>query len=104
MYRRLIVWTFLLALGLQVSGSVFAAVIPQPDCQMAAEHHSESPHKPCCPTGTHTVSCCLDIGLAVIPMAPSSSALSPGSSLVPPWRTTSFSSRGDSPLIRPPIL
>ena len=85
---RLLLLVFLLLGGLQVSQS-FASV---------AAHA-------CCPdAGLHS-SCCLDAGLA-----PLASAASNGTSLwcgrtvcAAPLKSGLFRSRGESPLIRPPI-
>jgi hypothetical protein len=108
MKRQFIAWIVLIVLGLQ--GSLVLAAAPpsmQPDCQTSMESRADTAHKkPCCPSGAHTMSCCLDVG--VMAMAISTTPLSVAwygrSALIPVWRTARFSSRGDSPLIRPPIL
>jgi hypothetical protein len=105
--RQLIVWVLLLVLGLEAPVA-FAAIAPsmQPDCHGATESPADTSHKPCCPGGAHTMSCCLNVGIVglAIPMGPLSVAWYGRSAPLPMWRTASFFTRGDSPLIRPPIL
>jgi hypothetical protein len=108
MKRQLIALTLMLAIGLQSSLAAFAATSPMmSDCQTAAIAHSDASQDSCCPKGQHTMSCCLNLCLANIGVT-----VSPAASLVcyarsapalPALKST-FSSRGDSPLIRPPIL
>jgi hypothetical protein len=104
MKRQLTALLLTLALGLQGS-SAFAAVTPlmQSDNQTSAESHHAS-HK-CCPTGGLNASCCPDACVASVAI-PNSSGLVVGSGRTAPlqFRTTIFFSRGESPLIRPPIL
>lgn len=108
MKRQVIVWILLLAVGLQGSVVAFAAGAASmpPDDQSTVGIHSPVSHMPCCPTGSHTMTCCLDGCLAVmaIPVTPPTLAWYGRPVRVPPMPATSFSSRGDSPLIRPPIL
>jgi len=108
MKRALIAWIVLVALSLQGSMVAYAAVAASvPDCQMSGEMHSHAAHKPCCPGGSHAVSCCCpDVCGTVmgVPLTTSSLAWYGRSALIPQLSIESFSSRGDSPLIRPPIL
>jgi hypothetical protein len=109
MKRQLIALAMILAVGLQGSLTAFAAGIPvmQADCQTSAESQSVA-DKACCPSGAHTASCCSDACLAAATAAVSASP----TSLIWHNRTApvlqvgapAFFSRGDSPLIRPPIL
>ena len=104
--RRLIAWILLIVLGLEASLAL-AAIPPsmQSDCHSSTESHADTSHKPCCPSGAHTMSCCLDVGGVglAIPMAPLSFAWYGRSAPLPKGRTASFLTRGDTPLIRPPI-
>jgi hypothetical protein len=109
MKRPLLLWLILLAFSLQGSMAAFADVAPSmpSHCQTAADSHSMTSHKHCCRDGLHTADCCPDACAAVvaIPVSPPSSAAWFGRSvLIPQGRMTRFSTRGDSPLIRPPIL
>ena len=107
MTRQLVAFILMLALSLQGSVAAFAAVAPgQSDCQTASEGPAGTSHTSCCPSGLHTATCCQDACPAVIAITVSSSVLAwhclPAEFLQ--FHTTIFSSRGDSPLIRPPIL
>jgi hypothetical protein len=110
MKRQFIALIVMLAIGLQGSVVAFAGISPlmSTDCQTAAISHSDAAQDSCCPKGQHSMSCCLDAcagtvagAAAVIPQALNFLG-SP--SLLPQFRSTHLSSRGDSPLIRPPIL
>jgi hypothetical protein len=109
MKRELVILILMIAIGLQGSLAAFAATSPlmSTDCQTTATARSDASQDSCCPTGQHAMSCCLDLclssaGAAVSPaiplrwFAPSAPVKAAGTSI--------FSSRGDSPLIRPPIL
>ena len=104
MRRPLIILALLFAICLQSSPMLFAAA-PQmaSECQSNSEISSD---KSCCPTGVHIASCCLDacmmaanVSLGSIPMI-----WNGHSALIPQFEVSAFSSRGDSPLTRPPIL
>ena len=104
MRRQIIGLVLILAVCLQTAPVLFAAVRQMPsECQTVSEVHSE---KSCCPSGVHTTNCCLDACL----MAGSVSAASlplvwmGHSTFDPQFQGSAFSSRGDAPLIRPPIL
>lgn len=108
MKRQLIALIVMLAVGLQGSLVAFAAVAPlnQSDCQIAAESRADASRDSCCPNGLHTASCCLDVCLATaaVTVSPASLVWYGRTAPARQFHTTSFSSRGDSPLIRPPIL
>jgi hypothetical protein len=108
MKRQLIAVIVMFAIGLQGSLVAFAAAsVSMPsDCAMLAASQSESSHKSCCPSGLHTASCCLDTCLATAAVAapPAPLAWYGGAAPAVQFHMASFSSRGDSPLIRPPIL
>jgi len=106
MKRQLIALIVMIALGLQGSMIAFAGAQPmQSGCQSTSSNQ-DAALKSCCPSGLHTASCCLDACVAAMAIAVSPLSLvwygRTGSALQ--FRSTSFSSRGDSPLIRPPIL
>ena len=104
MKRQLIALILMLAVGLQGSVAAFAATSPvATDCQTAA--HSGASQDSCCPS-QRAVSCCLDLCLLTIGATVSQTALT---WFIPPIelmvvKPAIFSSRGDSPLIRPPII
>jgi hypothetical protein len=105
--RQLIALIVILALGLQGSLVAFAAAsasMPS-DCASSAASQDTS-QKSCCPKGLHPASCCLDACVATVAVAMSPATLIWYRRTAPAlqFRTASFSSRGDSPLIRPPIL
>jgi hypothetical protein len=110
MKRQFIAIIVMLAIDLQGSVVAFAGISPlmSTDCQTAANSHSDASQDSCCPKGQHSMSCCLEActgtvagAVTVIPQALDWL----GSATLPPqFRSTHFSSRGDSPLIRPPIL
>ena len=109
MKRELVVLILMIAIGLQSSLAAFAATSPlkSTDCQTATTAHPEASQNSCCPKGQHALSCCLDLCLSTVGAAVSSpvplSSFAP-SAPVMTARSSIFSSRGDSPLIRPPIL
>jgi hypothetical protein len=110
MKRQLIAIIVMLVIGLQSSVVAFAGISPlmSTDCQTAANSHSDASQDSCCPKGQRTMSCCLDAcaGTSAVAVATTLRALNwlGSTTLLPQFRTTHFSTRGDSPLIRPPIL
>jgi hypothetical protein len=108
--RQLIAIIVMLVIGLQSSVVAFAGTSPlmSTDCQIAANSHSDASQDSCCPKGGRTMSCCLDACAGtvagVVVMTPQALNRHDDATLVPQFRTMHFSSRGDSPLIRPPIL
>lgn len=108
MKRQLIAVIVMLGIGLQGSLVAVAAASAsmRSDCATAAASQSDPSHTSCCPSGLHTASCCLDACLATVAVAASPTPLVWNDRTAPALQshTTSFSSRGDSPLIRPPIL
>jgi|SRR5882757_8480403 len=107
MTRQFVALILMLAIGLQGSLAAFAAGAPgQSDCQTTAESHAGASHTSCCPSGSHMASCCLDACPTAVAVTASSAALvwHRRATSVLQLHTTTFSSRGDSPLIRPPIL
>jgi hypothetical protein len=108
MKRDLIALILMLAIGLQGSLAAFAAASPlmSTGCQTTAATHSDALQDSCCPKGERAMSCCLDLCLSTVGATVSPVALSwfasPAQLLTA--RPSIFSSRGDSPLIRPPIL
>ena len=108
MKRRLIAVMLMLAIGLQGSMAAFASTssLMSTDCRTAAISHSDASQNACCPKGQHAMSCCLDMCFADVGISVSQTALVRYARSAPslPDGTSTFSSRGDSPLIRPPIL
>jgi hypothetical protein len=111
MKRQLIAVIVMLAIGLQGSIVAFAGISPlmSTDCQTAAISHSGASQDSCCPKGQHTMGCCcLEACVGTVAGAvttlPQVPAWFGSATLVPQFLSTRFSSRGDSPLIRPPIL
>jgi hypothetical protein len=108
MKRQLIALIAMLAIGLQGTMAAFAATSPlmSTDCQSTASLHSDASKDTCCPKGQHAMSCCLDLCLSNVgvTVAPAALAWFARSAPVVPAQISIFSSRGDSPLIRPPIL
>jgi hypothetical protein len=110
MKRRLVALIMMLAIGLQSSVVAFAGISPimSTDCQTAGVSHSDASQDSCCPTGQRTLSCCLEACAGTVAgavtMTPQALNWHGHATLLPQLRTTHFSSRGDSPLIRPPIL
>jgi hypothetical protein len=110
MKRQLIAVIVMLAIGLQGAVVAFAGISPlmSTDCQTAAISHSDASQDSCCPKGQHTMSCCLEACVGTVAgavtMTPQALKWDAHATLPPQFRATHFSSRGDSPLIRPPIL
>jgi hypothetical protein len=110
MKRQLIAVIVMLAIGLQGSVVAFAGISPlmSTDCQSAAVSHSAASQDSCCPRGQHTMGCCLEACVGTVAGAvttmPQALSWLGSATLVPLFISTRFSSRGDSPLIRPPIL
>jgi hypothetical protein len=110
MKRQLFAIIVMLVIGLQSSVVAFAGISPlmSTDCQTAANSHSDASQDSCCPKGERTMSCCLEACAGTIAGAltttPQALNWHGHATLLPQFRTTHFSSRGDSPLIRPPIL
>jgi hypothetical protein len=108
MQSRFAAFIAILVIGLQSSMGAFAAASPltSMDCQSAAVAHSGASQDSCCSNGLRTMGCCQ----TACPTALGATA-SPASSVwygrtapALPFLTMTFASRGDSPLIRPPIL
>jgi hypothetical protein len=110
MNRQLIAVIVMLAIALQGSVVAFAGISPlmSTDCQSAAVSHSDASQDSCCPKGQHTMGCCLEACVGTVAGTVTTTAQSlnwqGSATLVPLFISTRFSSRGDSPLIRPPIL
>jgi hypothetical protein len=110
MKRRLLALVFMLAVGLQSSVIAVAAITPvrSTDCHGMGMSHPDAARHSCCPKGQHTMSGCLEACCATVagPVSATTQTVDrPASATQPPdFRTTHISSRGDSPLIRPPIL
>jgi hypothetical protein len=110
MKRQLLALIVILAIGLQGSVAAFAGIssLMASDCQTAAISHSAASQDSCCPKGHHTMSCCLEACLGTVAgaatAAPQALKWLGSAMLLPQFLSTRFSSRGDSPLIRPPIL
>jgi hypothetical protein len=110
MKRQLIATIVMLVISLQSSVVAFAGISPlmSTDCQIGANSHSDTSQDACCPKGQHTMSCCLEAcagtAAGVTAMTPQVLNWHGHATLLPQFRTTYFSSRGDAPLIRPPIL
>jgi hypothetical protein len=108
MKRELIALILMLAIGLQGSIAAFAATSPlmSTGCQATVAAHSDALQDSCCPKGERATSCCLDLCLSTVGAAVSPPALAwfASPAQLPTARPSIFSSRGDSPLIRPPIL
>jgi hypothetical protein len=107
MKRQLTALILMLAMGMQGSLVAFAAVQPllQSDCQTSTDRGA--PHNSCCPGGgSHPAGCCLDACLAAAALPALPASLVSYSRPVPErhFGTVNFFSRGDAPLIRPPIL
>jgi hypothetical protein len=108
MKREIIALILMLAIGLQGSMAAFAATSPlmSADCQTTAMEHSDASQDSCCPQGQHAMSCCLDLCVSTVGATASPTVLTLVA-VAPELQVTTasiFSSRGDSPLIRPPIL
>jgi hypothetical protein len=106
MKRQFITFIVMLVIGLQGSLTAFAAApLMQSDCENSASSQDNA-HKSCCPSGVHTASCCLDVCVAAMAITASPASLVgyQRGATTPQKRLCTFFSRGDSPLIRPPIL
>jgi hypothetical protein len=110
MTRQLIALLVMLAIGLQGSVAAFAGIAPltSTDCQTSLVAHSDASQDPCCPKDQHRVGCCLEACVGTVAGAvtttPQALKWLKAETLLPQFLSTRFSSRGDSPLIRPPIL
>jgi len=108
MKAQLIAVILMLAIGLQGSVAAFAATstLMSTDCQATASLLSDASQDSCCPKGHRAMSCCLDLCLSNVgvTVSPAASVWYARSASALPAQTSIFSSRGDSPLIRPPIL
>jgi hypothetical protein len=110
MKRQLIALFVMLAIGLQGSLVAFAGIFPlmSTDCQAAVSSYTDASQDSCCPKGQHSMSCCLEACTGTVAGAvtvtPQVLNWLGSTALLPQFRTTHFSSRGNSPLIRPPIL
>jgi hypothetical protein len=108
MKRQLVAVILMLVIGLHGSLAAFAATSPlmSADCQTTAISASAVSQDSCCPKGQHALSCCLDLCLSTVgaTVSPVASTWFARSAPVLPAKSSIFSSRGDSPLIRPPIL
>lgn len=109
MKRQLTALILMLAMGMQGSLVAFAAVQPllQSNCQTSTDGVA-APHNSCCPGGgSHPASCCLNaclVAAAALPALPASLVSYSPPTPVRHFGTANFFSRGDAPLIRPPIL
>jgi hypothetical protein len=110
MKRQLIALIVMLAIGLQSSVIASAGIAPvmSTDCQTATISDTDTSEDSCCPKSQRSMSCCLDacVATAAVALTMTPQALIWHGRVAPPaqFRTTHFSSRGDSPLIRPPIF
>jgi hypothetical protein len=110
MKRQLIALIVMLAIGLQGSVVAFAGIssLMSTDCQTSPGSHPNASQHSCCPRGKHTMSCCLDACMGtiagVVTTTPQVLNWLGSAALLPQFLSIRFSSRGDSPLIRPPIL
>jgi hypothetical protein len=110
MKRQLIAVIVMIAIGLQGSLIAFAGVSPLTlaHCQSAFVSHPDASQNSCCPKGQLGMACCLDacsgaVAGAIMTM-PHAVIWLGSATLILQSISTRFSSRGDSPLIRPPIL
>src|ERR1700734_449578 len=108
MKRKLIAVILMLAIGLQGSLAAYSSTKPlmSTGCQTTVGSHSDASQDSCCPKGQHAMSCCLDLCLSniCVTVSPVTLAWYADPAPVPLAQASIFSSRGDSPLIRPPIL
>jgi hypothetical protein len=108
MKREFVALILMLALSLQGSLVAFAATSPlmSADCQSTAATHADAAQDSCCPKNQHAMSCCLDLCLSTLGATVSPIAFTwfdrPSEPVA--IKAAIFSFRGDSPLIRPPIL
>lgn len=112
MRRRILSLLLVIALGLQAPLASFgAALLASGDtgssmmfsgCPMAAAHHIDRSKKSCCPDRERTAGCCM----IVVGMMSSAVPFvrQPHFAAVFRFRIPAFTSRGDAPLIRPPIF
>jgi hypothetical protein len=107
MKRQFIALFVVLAVALQGSVAAFAgnSSAMYSDCRSAVESPSDFAHKSCCPDSLYAMSCCLDACVASVALTVSPASLVWYGRTAQPrqFRAATFSSRGDSPLIRPPI-
>lgn len=110
MSRRFIVWLFLLAFSVQAPLALAAADrLMESNCQTSDDASMTGMHKTCCPEQKAAMKCSFDGCLSATPIlgahqSPTALVVSTQSTLTPQIPARHFSSRGDSPLIRPPIL
>jgi hypothetical protein len=108
MKRQLVAVLFMLVIGLHGSLAAFAATSTSmsADCQTTAISPADVSQESCCPKGQHATSCCLDLCLSTVgvTVSPVASSWIAHSAPALAAKSSIFSSRGDSPLIRPPIL
>ena len=110
MKRRLFAIYLMLAISLQGSMVALAGIPPlmSTDCQTAVVSPSTVSQDSCCPKGQHSMSCCLEACTGTVAGAVTATPqllnrLAVATPLAQ-FLSTQFSSRGDSPLVRPPIL
>src|ERR1019366_3789902 len=107
MQRPLFSIMLMLVIALPGSVAAFADIAPlRADCAFAAESPLAAAHHTCCDPGSHAMNCCPDSCAPTVAIAASIAPVIWYGRSAPAvhFRATSFSSRGDSPLIRPPIL
>jgi len=110
MKRQLIAVIVMLSIGLQGSLVAFAGIPPlmSTDCQTTTVSHSDASQDSCCPKGQHTMGCCLEACAGTlagtVTTIPQALNWLGSATQLPQFLSTRFSSRGDSPLIRPPIF
>jgi hypothetical protein len=110
MNRQFLAAIVVLAIGLQGSVAAFAGISPlmSTDCQTAAISHADAAQDTCCPKGQYSMRCCLEACTGTIAgavtMTPQALNWLGSATLLQRFSSTDFFSRGDSPLIRPPIL
>jgi len=110
MKRQFLAAIVMLAIGLQGSVVAFAGISPltSMDCQTAAISHADAAQATCCPKGQYSTRCCPEACTGTIAgavaMTPQALNWLGSATLLPQFSSTDFLSRGDSPLIRPPIL
>jgi hypothetical protein len=109
MKRQLIALIAMLVIGLQSSVVAFAGISPMgsTDCQAAVVTHSDVSRDPCCPKGEQAMGFCLQVCTGSVAGAattvPQGFVWLGSATLLPHFLLTRFSSRGDTPLFRPPI-
>jgi hypothetical protein len=105
MKRQIIALLVILAIGLQGSVSALASATMPYDCTTSVVS-PDNPQNSCCPSGQHSTSCCLDACVIAVGItaSPTFSIWHGLTAQTLQFRLMTFSSRGDSPLIRPPIL